>query len=439
MLVLSLANNDLTNINKVLELIDCIEYRLDLMTSFAFKRLGKPVIFTLRHQTHGGGYLASIDELCQDVLAYCQHSPDFIDLDLRLPKALFTSIRQAYPHIKIIASYHQYVCDIDKLKSHLDAEVDADFFKFAMICDKAIDVLHLFQLRANRPLSLIPMGDKASFGRVLGKIMGNSFDYVATDTSQLTASGQLCLHDMHDIYHYQYLNRDTKIFALLAMPVTHSVGHLFHNQFFQEAQRNAVYVKIEQDKTGLAQLLLLMLEFPFEGLSLSMPLKQSVFPNQIINTLVRQDDRWIGYNTDGQAVINLLGLERGMTLLIIGHGGAAKGIEQACIQYGISVVFIAREGGGYRFEDDIPVAHAIINTLPNQAYVERPWFNDKLSSLICKAQRRLDIIYHEVTVFQDLCCKQQLPFITGIEMFEAQGQLQQDLWKKATCISTCIS
>jgi hypothetical protein len=56
----------------------------------------------------------------------------------------------------------------------------------------------------------------------------------------------------------------------------------------------------------------------------------------------------------------------------------------------VKVIFVARHGRGYRFEDDIPHVDAIINTLPNQAYIERPWFNPKLQICICKAQKRLD-------------------------------------------------
>lgn len=429
MLVLSLANPNILLLKKDLDGVDCLEYRLDLMPSFEFKRPLKPFIFTLRHIAHGGKYSGSIDELCQLIFNYCQHKPDFLDLDIRLPQALFTRIRQHFPHIKIIASYHQFEVDINQLKSYLDKDVDCDVLKLAMHCETAIDVLHLLQLKSKRPLSLIPMGEKASFGRVLGKIIGNTLDYVALNLEQQTATGQLTLDEMINIYNYHHLNQNSKIYALLANPVTHSVGHLFHNYHFQRKQRNAVYVKIEQDKQGLTELLQLMLEFPFQGLSLSMPLKQEVYKSQIINTLVRKDESWLAYNTDGQAAVKLLELKPGMTVLILGNGGAAKGIMQECLKHGVVVFYLARQQGDYTFEDDIPDFDVLINTLANTAYSDRPWFYTKLNRLVCNAKKRLDVIYHEITAFQEICIKHELHFVTGLDMFETQAELQQELWK----------
>ena len=427
MLVLSLAN--MTNMHDHLDKIDCIEYRLDLIDSLAWIRPQKPFILTLRHHTHGGAYMANIDEMCQSILSYCEFLPDFVDLDIRLPQSLFQNIRKQYPTIKIIASYHQFEADIDKLKTYLNTVVDCDVLKLAMMCESAIDVLHLLQLKADKPLALIPMGKKASFGRVIGKIIGNAFDYVAPCRMHQTATGQLSIDEMIDIYHYHDLNQHTKIYALLANPVSHSVGHEFHNEYFKKNHHNAVYVKIEQDIAGLQELLDLMIAFPFYGVSLSMPLKQAFMHKQILNTLVRKHNTWAGYNTDGPAVINLLGLKQGMSVLILGNGGAAKGIEQACREHEISVVFLARQGGDYAFEDELPTFEVIINTLPPLAFFERPWFNAKLKRLVCNAQKRLDVIYHEITSFQECCIQNRLPFITGMQMFEAQAELQQDLWK----------
>ena len=432
MLVLSILDGPIFLAPSELAAIDLIECRLDLMPNFKPENLyqyPKPVIFTLRHHCHGGGFEGSIEALCAAILDYCKYHPAYIDLDCRLPLSLFQTIRQNFPKIKIIASYHQFEADVSKLSPYLQGAVDCDLLKIAMYCDHAEDVLDLFSLKSPKPLSLIPMGEFANFGRIIAKIIGNNLDYVALTPETKTAAGHLSLDELINLYQYPKLNANTKIYALLATHVSRSVGHRFHNAYVHARQKNAVYVKIEQGKDGFHALLAKLLAFPFYGLSLSMPLKLAFQEGLVVNTLVRNHNQWLPFNTDGEAVAELLDIKPGTTILILGSGGAAQGIAEALVFRGAGIHYLARNGGDYGFEDELPQFEVIINTLPAAAFDERRWFESQLKKVLVGADKILDIIYHEQTLVQQLAIALALPFYSGLQMFEAQALLQQDLWQ----------
>src|SRR5699024_5873532 len=75
-------------------------------------------------------------------------------------------------------------------------------------------------------------------------------------------------------------------------------------------------------------------------------LDESVKKIGAVNTVLNKNGKWIGYNTDGLGYLKALitkfnQIDKNKRVLIIGAGGAARGIYYAFIKEGFAIVDIA--------------------------------------------------------------------------------------------------
>lgn len=133
----------------------------------------------------------------------------------------------------------------------------------------------------------------------------------------------------------------TRLAALFATPIRHSVSPMMHNTAFQELGIDAVYLAFEVGNEGLPQAIESMRNLEMIGANLSMPNKQLAmdYVDEIseaaqmigaINTITNEDGKLIGHNTDGIGFMRSLADAEvdviGQKLTIIGAGGAATAI-----------------------------------------------------------------------------------------------------------------
>ena len=161
--------------------------------------------------------------------------------------------------------------------------------------------------------------------------------------------------DINSILNFKKPNPETKIFALIGSPVNHSIGHIFHNEYFRRLNINALYVKWDINQHELAEAVPLLKKL-VSGLSVTMPLKEKIFPyvDKIepeaqkigaINTLSLslENNIWIGSNTDGLGAIKALGVPiKGKTIAILGASGAARAIIYTAVCFGANVLIFNR-------------------------------------------------------------------------------------------------
>ena len=133
----------------------------------------------------------------------------------------------------------------------------------------------------------------------------------------------------------------TRLYAFFAHPCGHSISPAMHNAAFQALGMNCVYLAFDVDEAGLGDAMAAMRTLPIRGANLSMPNKVAVIPlldelgpeaelMGAVNTIVNDNGRLIGRNTDGAGWfrgIRELGVDlRGKKLTLVGAGGAAKAI-----------------------------------------------------------------------------------------------------------------
>lgn len=139
----------------------------------------------------------------------------------------------------------------------------------------------------------------------------------------------------------------TSVYALLGHPVRHSPSPALHNRWFAAAGIDAVYVALPaQSAPALAAVRTLGLA----GANVTIPLKE-VAVAQVdvlepsadiagaVNTLWWDGSSLVGANTDGAGFVRSLADDgvpiAGRSVVVVGAGGAARGIAAACMANGV--------------------------------------------------------------------------------------------------------
>ena len=145
----------------------------------------------------------------------------------------------------------------------------------------------------------------------------------------------------------------TRLAAVVANPIKHSISPFIHNQAFEATHTNGVYVAWEVEATDLAETVTNIRRYQMYGINLSMPYKEQVIPylDQLseeacligaVNTVVNREGTLIGYNTDGKGFFKSLPsfkISR-KRMILLGAGGAAKAILAQAILDGVSQISV---------------------------------------------------------------------------------------------------
>ena len=145
----------------------------------------------------------------------------------------------------------------------------------------------------------------------------------------------------------------TRLAAVVANPIKHSISPFIHNRAFEATHTNGVYLAWEVEGTDLAETVANIRRYQMFGINLSMPYKEQVIPylDQLseearligaVNTVVNREGTLIGYNTDGKGFFKSLPSFKisGKRMVLLGAGGAAKAILAQAILDGVSQISV---------------------------------------------------------------------------------------------------
>ncbi|MDA9210538.1 shikimate dehydrogenase [Methylophilaceae bacterium] len=131
-----------------------------------------------------------------------------------------------------------------------------------------------------------------------------------------------------------------KKFAVLGHPISHSLSPQIHFLFAKEFSINLEYKKFDIKENNLLERIESLKDEGYFGLNITLPLKYSVFQIcdelserasfcKSVNTITFLKNKIIGDSTDGRGLISDLKnknvLIKGISILLIGAGGAANG------------------------------------------------------------------------------------------------------------------
>ncbi len=143
------------------------------------------------------------------------------------------------------------------------------------------------------------------------------------------------------------IDGNTRLMGLIGNPVAHTLSPVIHNTLNELTGRNGVYVPfpVQEEAVGLAVRGAYALDIL--GLNVTVPYKQAVISALqsvdpaaaaigAVNTLVRSEGGYKGYNTDMPGLLRAISSEgiqlKGKTVVILGAGGAAKAVAYLCMQ-----------------------------------------------------------------------------------------------------------
>ncbi len=133
----------------------------------------------------------------------------------------------------------------------------------------------------------------------------------------------------------------TKLCCLIGDPVEHSLSPVMHNAAFQELGLDYAYLAFRVSRERLGEAVAGIRALGFAGANVTIPHKIEVMKyldevdslaQQIgaVNTIVNEDGKLVGYNTDGEGALQALsdsGIElKGKRVVLLGAGGAAHAI-----------------------------------------------------------------------------------------------------------------
>jgi 3-dehydroquinate dehydratase/shikimate dehydrogenase len=368
-------------ITAAVEVCDLIEVRLDcldpleLETGLITKLLQEAAcesILTFRPSQEGGQRQLD-DETRQAFWSDAIFSESFFDVELDLAEKFNTIETASYLPIdwsRTICSHHDFVGVPAKLDQIYDrmAATPAGVLKIAVQATDATDCLPLFQLleRARndgREMIAIAMGTAGVATRVLGPSRGAFLTYASLGDASSTAPGQISIGELTEVYRIDKVDRQTQIFGLIGLPVSHSVSPRMHNAAFAAANINGVFIPFGVgDVTAFLKRMIhprtRELNWNARGLSVTAPHKLAVMDQLdwiepaaqeigAVNTIVVEAEALHGYNTDARGFIQPLAQKLGnlkdARCAVIGAGGAASAALWSLKQTGAKAVVFARD------------------------------------------------------------------------------------------------
>ena len=149
----------------------------------------------------------------------------------------------------------------------------------------------------------------------------------------------------------------TKRLGIIGHPIGHSISPIFQQAALDYIGIDATYEKWEVTPESVRDFVNSLRAPDTLGINITLPHKQAVIPflDEVdewatsagaVNTIVNHDGRLSGHNTDGPGFLQALLVEtgydpKGTRALILGAGGAARGILLALIRGGVDSLVIA--------------------------------------------------------------------------------------------------
>ncbi len=267
------------------------------------------------------------------------------------------------------------------------------------------------------------------------------------------------------------INAATRVCGLIGNPVRHSISPLIHNHLSQMLGINTSYVTFQVEQQNLEAAVKGAFALGIQGMNVTVPHKQAVIPYLsdiepvaaaigAVNTLVRTENGYKGYNTD------IIGLYRSLVeeniairdenVILLGAGGASRAIAFMLGREGAAKVYLLNRSVDkalniaeavnkeYKRNVIVPMALGDYGMLPFDKYLciqttsvgLHPHDNDVViedEAFYQKIHTGVDIIYNPYeTRFMKEVKKAGGKAVNGMKMLLYQGVAAYELWNLVT-------
>lgn len=237
-----------------------------------------------------------------------------------------------------------------------------------------------------------------------------------------------------------------KLFAIFGNPVAHSRSPLMHNHVFKTLNYPACYTRILLED-GL-QLKETFFNLGLSGANVTVPHKEAAYEAcdeirgfakvvGVVNTLVNENGRLIGYNTDADGFMYAIKpFGEIKTVLLLGAGGTAKALANKFKEEGLRTTVLNRSEGRLEYfkefgftchtweSIEVEAYDLIVNTTSAGLEDDNlPAPKDIIEPLLQKCSFAADAIYGKVTPFLALADELGKTSKDGADMLLGQGVL----------------
>ncbi|MFS0513410.1 shikimate dehydrogenase [Nostoc sp. UIC 10607] len=262
----------------------------------------------------------------------------------------------------------------------------------------------------------------------------------------------------------------TKLLGVIGHPVEHSLSPAMHNAAIAHLGLDYVYLPFPIEPQNLEVAIAGFAAIDVVGFSVTIPHKQAIMPllSKItplaqtigaVNTVSRQNNQWVGTNTDIEGFIAPLQTTYQQdwsqkVAVILGNGGAARAVVAGCHQLGFAKIHVvgrnvqrlqefANSWSNSPISENlqvhqweelpklIPQANLLVNTTPIGMYpkVDESPLSLEVIANLPKGAIAYDLIYiPKPTQFLQQAEKQGAIAIDGLEMLVQQGVAALKIW-----------
>jgi 3-dehydroquinate dehydratase / shikimate dehydrogenase len=445
-----------------------VEFRLDYIPkpATAFLKIKKFLDFhpyvvaiaTCRRVPSGGKFRGSVASELEVLSKAAESGCQLVDLELQSALVIKApQLARLRERASLILSFHDFrgTRKLDETLEKMSA-IPADYYKVVStatsLYDNVLVMKFLEQKSARHSMIGLCMGEQGLISRVLSVRAGSVFTFGSVNPGEETAPGQVSARTLRNVYRLEQVDAATKVYGVAGDPVAHSLSPLVMNTAFRRENVNAVYLPLQAK--ALEDLLLCIRNIPIQGLSVTMPYKESILKHLdnydahtekigACNTVVRgPDGRLYGFNTDVAGIVRPLEQRitlNGAKVLVIGAGGAARAAVFGLRERGAEVSIVNRSA--------VPAqklarqAHARVVKRPDLKKLsydvivnatpvgmgngrESPLKEDEIN-----ARYLLDMVYSPPqTRLVALARARNVQIVPGLEMFVQQAARQFEIW-----------
>lgn len=263
----------------------------------------------------------------------------------------------------------------------------------------------------------------------------------------------------------------TRTCGLIGNPVEHTLSPVIHNNLAQMLGINLAYVPFLVEEKGLSKAVEGAYELNILGMNVTVPHKSDVIAGLkemdelaekigAVNTLVRCEGGYKGYNTDMSGLLRAMQTEgihvKDEEVLLLGAGGAARAVAFLCAHQGAKKIYICNRtmNKAEAITDEIKVhmkdadiaaiRYEDIVSLPGEKFLAiqctsvglHPNVTDVVigdGAIYDRIHTGVDLIYRPYeTQFMKLVKKHGGKTMNGLKMLLYQGIIAFELWNGCT-------
>jgi 3-dehydroquinate dehydratase/shikimate dehydrogenase len=365
---------------------EMVEYRIDAITDPELIQTlvnlsPLPCILTQR-SVEEGGQSAATPQARAELLGGApsgQSSPVYLDFELAGWRMISPEQRQLLSQRPLILSHHDLVGRPPRLSNLVIemAEARPAVSKIVWTARSIRDNLEAFDLllHGTGPTIALCMGEAGLISRVLAKKFGGFLTFASLSEESATASGQIPIDQLKNLYRWDAIRAETKVYGVIGSPIAHSLSPHVHNAAFAAAEIDAVYLPLLV-APGYESFKAFMETFvPFQkldlsGLSVTIPHKENALrylteKGGAVDELAQRvgamntitigrsgggEPALCGTTTDFDAIVDTvtqaLRIERsalkGKRVAVLGAGGTGRTAAAAMVAHGAQVCIYNR-------------------------------------------------------------------------------------------------